>query len=194
MKTPDKAELKVLSFKTAADFKKWLAGNYDSSMGIWIRFFKKNSGEKTITHTEALDEAICYGWIDGQIDSYDNRSWLHKFTPRRPRSIWSKKNTIHAERLTETGKMKASGLAEVEKAKADGRWQKAYDAQTEMNFPEDFLKRLSRDKNARLFFESLNRANKYSIAWRLQTAKKPETREKRIIKILEMLSKGEKFH
>jgi uncharacterized protein YdeI (YjbR/CyaY-like superfamily) len=190
----EKAELEILSFKTAADFEKWLAKNHKNSPGIWLRFFKKDSGEKTVSHKEALDEAICYGWIDGQINSYDARSWLHKFTPRRPKSIWSKKNTDHAERLAKTGRMKTSGLAEVEQAKADGRWKIAYDAQADMKFPEDFLKRLSRDKQAKVFFDSLNKANRYSIAWRLQTAKKPETREKRINKILEMLSKGEKFH
>jgi uncharacterized protein YdeI (YjbR/CyaY-like superfamily) len=194
MKTSVKAELEVFSFKVSAEFGKWLAKNYDKSPGIWLRFYKKDSGEKSISHSEALDLAICYGWIDGQLNSYDDKSWLHKFTPRGAKSIWSKKNTNHAERLTTAGKMKTPGLAEVEKAKSDGRWKIAYDSQTEMKFPEDFLRRLSRDKNAKLFFESLNRANKYSIAWRIQTAKKPETREKWIKKILEMLSNGEKFH
>jgi uncharacterized protein YdeI (YjbR/CyaY-like superfamily) len=194
MKTADKNELKVLSFKTAIEFEKWLASNHPLSQGIWVRFFKKDSTEKTITHGEALDQALCYGWIDGQLNKHDAISWVHKFSPRGPKSIWSKRNTGHAERLIKTGKMKPSGLAEVEKAKADGRWAKAYDSPAEMKIPDDFINELSRDKRAKKFFESLNRANKYAIAWRLQTAKKQETREKRIKAILEMLSKEQKFH
>jgi len=194
MKISEKNELKVHSFKTPKELEKWLVKNHNISNGIWLRFFKKDSGEKTITYNEALDEALCYGWIDGQLKTYDDKSWIRKFTRRSPKSIWSKRNTNHIERLTALGKMKPSGLTEVEKAKADGRWTKAYDSPGKMKIPDDFMKELSKNKNAKTFFESLNRANKYSIAWRLQTAKKPETREKRIKVILEMLSKGQKFH
>lgn len=194
MKTVDKNELKTLSFKTQKTFEKWLDKNRDTEKGIWLRLFKKDSGEKTITHAEALDEALCYGWIDGQANKYDDISWVQKFTPRSGKSIWSKRNTDNIERLTALGKMKPAGLAEVEKAKADGRWANAYNAASEMIIPEDFMKRLSKNKKAKTFFESLNRANKYSIAWRLQTAKKPETREKRMKAILEMMAEGKKFH
>ncbi len=194
MKAPNKKELKTLSFKTPKAFEKWLGKNHNKVDGIWLKFFKKDSREKTITYAEALDEALCYGWIDGQANKYDEVSWIQKFTPRRSKSIWSKRNTTYIERLTEAGKMKPSGLAEVERAKADGRWEKAYDKPSDMKVPVDFIKKLLRNKKAKTFFESLNKANKYAIAWRLQTAKKPETREKRMKMIIEMLSKGEKFH
>ncbi len=194
MKMADKPEYEMISFKTAKELEKWLAKNHAASKGIWLRLFKKESGEKSVTYNEALDEMLCYGWIDGQIKKYDDRSWIRKFTPRGSKSIWSKKNTDHIERLTKLDKMKASGLSEVEKAKADGRWLKAYDSPIEMKMPEDFIKLLSKNKTAKTFFESLNKANKYAIGWRLQTAKKPETREKRMKMILEMMDKGKKFH
>ena len=194
MKSSETAAYKVVSFKTPVAFEKWLAKNHNKVKGIWIRYFKKDSGEKTITHKEALDVALCYGWIDGQADKYDDISWLVKFTPRGAKSIWSKKNTENIERLTSLGKMKPPGLAEVEKAKADGRWDRAYDAQSTMQIPDDLVKQLSKNKKAKAFFDTLNRTNKFAIVWRLQTAKKPETREKRLKLILEMLSNKQKFH
>ena len=147
-----------------------------------------------MTYAEGLDEALCCGWIDGQLDKYDEKSWLRKFTPRRSKSVWSKRNIEHVNRLIQAGKMKLAGLKEVEAAKADGRWERAYDSPSAMQVPEDFLKELSKDKKAKAFFETLNKANTYAIAWRLQTAKKPETREKRMKAILEMLKRGEKLH
>jgi uncharacterized protein YdeI (YjbR/CyaY-like superfamily) len=189
-----KPELKIVSFKTPKDMEKWLAKNHDKSPGIWLRMFKKDSGKKSVNWQEAVVESLCYGWIDGQSKSYDDESWLQRFTPRRAKSIWSKKNTDHIERLTALGKMKPAGLAHVEKAKADGRWAKAYDSPASMQVPDDFMKALAKNKTAKAFFESLSKANKYAIAWRLQTAKKPETRAKRMKMILEMLKKGEKFH
>jgi uncharacterized protein YdeI (YjbR/CyaY-like superfamily) len=194
MNTSDKLELKVLSFSTAKTFNQWLTKNHDATTGIWIKFFKKGSGEKTITYAEALDEALCFGWIDGQIKKFDEQSWIRHFTPRGEKSIWSKRNTGHAERLVTTGRMKPPGLKQVEKAKADGRWTLAYDSPANMEIPEDLIKAISKNKKAKSFFESLNKANLYSIGWRLQTAKRPETREKRIKAILEMLAKGQKFH
>ena len=187
-------DLQIISFKSQKDWASWLEKNHAGSNGIWLRFYKKGSGVKSVTHAEALDEALCYGWIDGQINKHDEHSWIHKFTPRRSRSIWSKRNIEHVDRLTKGGKMKPSGLKEVEAAKVDGRWEKAYDAPGTMQVPEDFLKELSRNKKAKIFFETLNKANLYSIAWRLQTAKKPETRARRMQAILTMLIKGEKFH
>src|SRR5271155_4098650 len=189
-----KPDLKIISFKTPTAFEKWLAKNHTKSNGIWLRMFKKDSGKKSVNWQEAVVEALCYGWIDGQAKPYDAESWIQRFTPRREKSTWSKRNTDHIERLTASGRMKPAGLAQADKAKADGRWAKAYDSPANMQVPDDFLKALAKNKTAKAFFESLNKTNKYAIAWRLQTAKKPETREKRMRSILEMLSKKEKFH
>jgi len=190
----NKTDLPIISFKSPKDWASWLAKNHAKSNGIWLRLFKKDSGVATVTYAEALGEALCYGWIDDQLEKYDEKSWLRKFTPRRPKSVWSKRNIEHVNRLTDAGKMKPSGLKEVEAAKADGRWEKAYDSPSAMQVPDDFLKELAKDKKAQAFFETLNKANTYAIAWRLQTAKKSETRAKRMKAILEMLKRGEKFH
>jgi len=189
-----KTDLPIIAFKSSSDWASWLDKNHAQSNGIWLRFFKKDSGVASATHAEALDEALCYGWIDGQLEKYDEKSWLHKFTPRRPKSVWSKRNIEHVNRLTAAGKMKPSGLKEVEAAKADGRWERAYDSPSAMQVPEDFLKKLSKNKKTKAFFETLNKANTYAIAWRLQTAKKPATRARRMQAILERLKRGEKFH
>ena len=184
----------VIAFNSSDEWEKWLRENHSKSQGIWLRIFKKDSGEKTVSYAEALDEAICYGWIDGQKNKYDNDSWVQKFTPRRRGSSWSKNNTAHAERLFKTGRIQPSGLKEIEAAKADGRWDSAYHSQSTASIPDDFIKELDKNKKAKTFFKTLNKTNIYSIAYRLQTAKKTETREKRKKLILEMLSKGEKFH
>lgn len=187
-------DLPIIAFKSSKEWASWLAQNHTKSSGLWLRLFKKDSGVASVTYAEALDEALCYGWIDGQLDKYDEKSWLRKFTPRRPKSVWSKKNIAHIERLTRAGKMKSAGRQEVEAAKADGRWKRAYDSPSAMQIPADFLKALSQDKKAKAFFATLNKANTYAIAWRLQTAKRPETRAKRLQAILAKLKKGEKFH
>lgn len=192
--SPDKANLPILSFPSPAEWSRWLAKNHDTAKGLWLRFFKKGSGVKSIIYAEALDEALCYGWIDGQLNKHDEDSYLQKFTPRGPKSVWSKRNTEHVKRLGEEGRMKPAGLKQVEAAKADGRWEKAYESPGKMAVPEDFLKALSKNKKAKAFFDTLNKANSYAIAWRLQTAKKQETREKRVKAIVEMLAKEEKFH
>jgi len=189
-----KTDLPIMSFEFAQEWEAWLAGNHASSDGLWLRFFKKGSGKPTVTHDEALDVALCYGWIDGQAKKYDDLSWIQKFTPRRAGSVWSRRNTEHVERLIQENRMQPPGLAEVEAAKADGRWERAYDSPSKMAVPEDFLEELAQNQEAKAFFETLNKANIYAIAWRLQTAKKPETREKRMKAILAMLAKGEKFH
>jgi len=186
--------MNTIAFKSAADFRSWLSENHDKIDGIWLRIFKKDSGKATVTYAEALDQALCFGWIDGQKKSYDELSWIQKFTPRRPKSSWSKINTQHVKRLTKAGRMMLAGLAAVDAAKADGRWQAAYDSHRTATPPEDFLKALRRDKKAKAFFESLNKANVYAIVYRLQTAKKPETRERRLQSILAMMSRSEKFH
>jgi uncharacterized protein YdeI (YjbR/CyaY-like superfamily) len=182
------------SFKTPTEWRRWLTKHHAKPEGIWLRFFKKASGVKSITYAEALDEALCFGWIDGQLKNFDTTSWLQKFTPRRSKSIWSKRNREHVARLIKEKRMTAAGLKEVEMAKKDGRWEGAYDSPKNMQVPADFLRELKKDKNAYAFFQTLNKANTYAIAWRLQTAKKPETREKRMQALLQMLGQGKKLH
>jgi uncharacterized protein YdeI (YjbR/CyaY-like superfamily) len=189
-----KTDFPILFFESQEEWRTWLEQNHNVANGVWLRFYKKGTGIVSLNYPWALDEALCYGWIDGQSKTFDEKSYLQKFTPRRVKSIWSKRNIEHIGRLIKEGKMKASGLKEAETAKADGRWERAYDSPGNLSIPEDFLLELSKDKNALAFFESLNKANTYAITWRLQTAKKPETREKRMKIILGMLSRGEKFH
>lgn len=191
---PVEKEYPVLFFETPAAFRKWLEKNHAVASGIWLRMYKKKSGVASINYDLALDEALCYGWIDGQVKTYDEQSYIQKFTPRRTRSMWSKRNIEHVARLEKEGRMMPSGIKEVEAAKADGRWDVSYDSPSNMGAPEDFLKELSKNKKSAEFFNSLSKANQYAINWRLQTAKKPETREKRMKLILEMLAKGMKFH
>jgi len=183
-----------VAFESAREAENWFARNHAKSQGIWVRFFKKDSGVPSATYQETLDCALCFGWIDGQLKKHDDASWLRKFTPRRANSTWSKKNTEHAERLIRSGRMRPAGYREIEAARKDGRWKAAYDPPSKMSIPADLLKRLDDHRRAKAFFETLNRANLYAIAWRLQTAKKPETREKRLDDIVAMLSRGQKFH
>ncbi len=184
----------TIEFKTAKSFETWFEKNHDKSNGFWLRIFKKDSGLKTITYAEALDAALCYGWIDGQRKSYDEESFLQKYCPRREKSIWSKINIGHVERLIHEGRMRPAGLSAIEKAKANGNWEKAYDSPSKMTIPDDFLAALSKNKKAEAFFKGLNKTNLFAIGFRLQTAKKQETREKRMKEIIEKLAKGEKFH
>jgi uncharacterized protein YdeI (YjbR/CyaY-like superfamily) len=186
--------MKTLSFASAAELRAWLAKNNGQSNGILLRIYKKASGVASVSYAEALDQALCYGWIDGQKLPADEQSWLQTFTPRRPKSGWSKKNTEHAERLVKSGDMTAAGLEEIVAAKTDGRWQAAYDSFGSASIPDDFIKLIAANKKAKSFFETLNQTNLYSIAYRLQTAKRPETRQKRMQAIIEMLARGEKFH
>jgi uncharacterized protein YdeI (YjbR/CyaY-like superfamily) len=183
-----------MRFKSSADYRSWLAKNHTRSDGIWLRIYKKVSTEASISYAQALDQSLCYGWIDGQKRRYDEYSWLQKFTPRRPKSGWSKINTQHAERLVESGEMTPAGLKAIKAAKVDGRWKAAYDSPGNATPPDDFLRELNKNKKAKAFFETLNKSNIYAIVYRLQTAKKPETRTKRMKMILAMLVKGEKFH
>jgi uncharacterized protein YdeI (YjbR/CyaY-like superfamily) len=189
-----KNELPVLFFATSVELRTWLEKNHMDSSGIWLRFYKKNSGVLSINYDLALDEALCFGWIDGQTKSLDRQSYLQKFTPRRARSIWSKRNIEHINRLEKEGKMEPSGMKEFEAAKSDGRLDRSYDSPSNMIVPVDLIDELSKDSKTAEFFNKLSRANKYAITWRLQTAKKPETREKRMKSIIEMLSQGKKFH
>lgn len=187
-------DIQIITFQSQKKWRNWLVKNYAKSNGVWLQLYKKNSGVKSINHEMALDEALCFGWIDGQAKSYDEQSYLQKFTPRRKRSIWSKRNTEKVEQLVKEGKMHSSGLAEIEAAKADGRWARAYDSPANMKIPDDFIKELSKKPKALSFFKTLNKTNTFSITWQLQTAKKPETREKRMKVIIEMMEQGKKFH
>jgi uncharacterized protein YdeI (YjbR/CyaY-like superfamily) len=184
----------ILFFKTQEEWEKWLAKNHDKVDGVWLQFYKKASGVESLTYHPALDEALCYGWIDGQVKQYDEKSYLQRFTPRRARSNWSHINTGHIERLTKLGKMKPSGIAEVERAKADGRWDNAYASPANMIVPGDFLKEIKKNKKAYEFFQTLNKSNTFAIAYQIQDAKKPETRERRMKKFIDMCERGEKLY
>lgn len=188
------AELPILEFRTPAGWETWLEQNHATSDGIWIRFFKKASGEETIVYAQALDGALCYGWIDGQVRKYDDVSYLQRFTPRRARSRWSQVNTGHVERLLAAGRMRPAGLRAVEEAKADGRWTRAYVSPRDAQAPEDFLRALRKNESAHAFYETLNRANVYAIVYRITTARRPGTRERWVRRIIEMLAQGETFH
>ncbi len=181
-------------FKSPAEFRRWLAKSHAQSDGIWLRIYKKGASEPSVTYAQALDQALCYGWIDGQKQKFDQDSWLQRFTPRRSRSGWSKINTQHAERLMKSGQMTPTGLKAIEAAKLDGRWKAAYDSPGNAVPPDDFLRELSKNRKARAFFETLNKRNTYAIVYRLQTAKKPETRTKRIQQFVAMLARNEKLH
>jgi len=190
---PTTTEFPILPFESKKKFAEWLAKNHDKSAGLWLKIAKKATGISTVTYAEALDVALCYGWIDGQKGSFDEQYFLQKFTPRRPKSIWSKINVEKVERLIASGEMKLSGLKAVEAAKLDGRWAAAYSSQKNMEVPADFQSALNKNKKAKAFFETLTGSRRYSFLLRIETAKKAETREKRIRQFVEMLAKGEMF-
>ncbi len=187
-------ELPIKAFTTSEKWNAWLLKNHSTSNGIWVKLYKKDSGKKGMTRAEALDEALCFGWIDGQSKSGDDKYWIQKFTPRRAKSLWSKINREHVARLIKEKRMQPAGLKEIEEAKKDGRWEQAYDSPKNMEVPADFLKELKKDKKAYEFYKTLNKTNLYAIGWRLQTAKKPETRERRMKTLLEMMKDGKKIH
>ena len=190
----EKKEFPVLGFPSPEKWEAWLHKNHAKSDGVWLRFHKKGSGVQTVVYAEALDAALCYGWIDSQAKKYDATSYIQKFTPRRSKSIWSKVNRGKVAALIKAGRMKAAGLAAIEAAKADGRWKAAYDSPRNIRMPAEFLRALGTDKKARAFFDTLNKANTYAIAWRIQTAKKPETRARRIAQFVKMMAEGRKLH
>jgi len=184
----------IRAFKTRKDFADWLGKNHKSAPGIWARIAKKSSGKKSITHAEGVEVALCYGWIDAQMLPESDDAWLQRFVPRRPRSIWSKVNRQKALALIASGEMKPAGLAEIDRAKKDGRWDDAYDSPSMATVPADFEKELELHPKAKAFFKTLSKANSYAITWRLQTAKKAETRAKRMRLFITMLEKGETLH
>jgi uncharacterized protein YdeI (YjbR/CyaY-like superfamily) len=183
-----------VAFASAKTWAAWLKKQHAKSAGVWIKFFKKASGVPTVSYAQALDEALCWGWIDGQARPFDDDAYLQRFSPRRPRSGWSKRNCDHVTRLEKEGRIQPSGAAQVAAAKADGRWEQAYDSPSQAKVPDDFLQALAKHKGAEAFFKTLNRANQYSISYRLQTARRPETRARRFDQILQMMKEGEKFH
>lgn len=185
-------EFQTLTFETQAKFRSWLAKNHSKEPGLWIRYAKKASGIKTIVYQEAVEEALCYGWIDGKVRTVDENYYIQRFTPRRSKSKWSRINRDKAEKLIESGKMKPAGLAEVERAKADGRWEAAYESPSNMTVPDDFSKALKKSAAAWKFWESLNKSNRYAILYQIRDAKKPETRARRIAKFVDMLKAEQK--
>ena len=186
--------LPIKTFRTPTEWKRWLHRDHDKAKGVWLRFFKKGSGIKGLTYAEALDEALCYGWIDGQARGLDATSYLQRFTPRRRQSPWSKINREHVARLIKERRMQPAGLAEVERAKADGRWDVAYDSFGTATPPGDFKAALAKNRKATAFFATLSRQNLYAIYFRLHHAKKPETRAKRVAQFVEMLAEGRTIH
>lgn len=190
---PHNDDLPVRLFKTSAAWEKWLSG-HAGEKGVWLKFAKKGQGVVSVTYAEALDVALCHGWIDSQLKTLDAQFYLQKFTPRKPKSLWSKINVDKAEKLIVAERMMPGGLREVEAARADGRWQAAYDSASSMPVPEELAVALAMDGQAKAFFETLDRTNRYAVCWRVQTAKKPETRAARVEKLVAMLARGEKIH
>ena len=182
------------SFRSSQELRAWLAKEHARATNLLLRIYKKDSGVVLGTYAEALDQALCFGWIDGQKLPLDGISWVQKFTPRRSKSGWSKRNITHVNRLIQADQMTPAGLKQVEAVKVDGRWAAVYDSPANATVPPEFMKEVARNTKAKQFFSTLNRANLYAIAYRLQTAKRSETKIKRMKLIIEMLARGEKFH
>lgn len=187
------AELPIEHFADASAWERWLE-RHPASAGVWLKIAKKESGIASVSYAEALDVALCHGWIDGQKKGFDAQFFLQRFTPRRPRSLWSKINVAKVEALAAAGRLRPAGLREVEAAKADGRWAAAYSGAASMEVPEELAKALAKNRKARSFFEALDKTNRYAVCWRVQTARKPETRAARIETLVAMLARGEKIH
>jgi len=192
--TTRKPELPIIPFASRDAWEAWLEEHHATSDGLWLKIARKGSGLETLSFAEALDVALCYGWIDSQADSFDDQYWLLRFTPRRPRSKWSKRNRARVTKLIEEGRMKPVGLREVERARADGRWEAAYDAQSTATVPEDFRRELEKNEEAGEFFATLDSQNRYAILHRIQDAKRPETRARRIEKYAAMLREGKRLY
>jgi len=192
MKNTD--NLPIMAFETQQDWEAWLEEHHTNTKGIWLKLAKKDTGIASVSYAEALEGALCYGWIDGQKASFDDKYWLQKFTPRTARSIWSKVNCEKATALIAEGKMQPAGLQQVELAKSDGRWERAYESQSKITIPPDLQSELDKNQEAKDFFSTLDSANRYAFLFRIQTAKKPETRSARIQKFIEMLSQHQKLH
>jgi uncharacterized protein YdeI (YjbR/CyaY-like superfamily) len=186
--------LPQLPFGSATEWERWLEENHAASDGVWIKMAKKDSGIDSVRYPEVLDTALCFGWIDGRREALDERYFLQRFTPRRPRSRWSLINREKVKRLTAEGRVRPAGLAEAELAKADGRWEAAYAGQGNTSIPDDLQRELDARPEAKAFFAELSSQNRYAILYRLQDAKKPETRARRLAKFVAMLEAGERIH
>ena len=189
-----KRDLPVIAFKSQQAWNAWLTSQPAQSMGLWLKLAKKSSGIATVSKPEAIDTALCHGWIDGQLDSFDDDYWLIRFTPRQGTSKWSEKNRARALELVELGRMQPAGLNEIERAKKDGRWSAAYAPQSTAQVPDDLLAALAKHKRAKGFFDTLDSTNRYAILHRIHTAKKPETRIARIEKFVAMLIEGKTIY
>jgi uncharacterized protein YdeI (YjbR/CyaY-like superfamily) len=184
----------ILSFADQAAFDVWLAGQPSGCAGVWVKFAKKGAGIGGLTKAEAIDCALCHGWIDGQLQPYDGQSWLTRFTPRRPRGKWSENNRKRAAELTQAGRMRAGGLREAEAAQADGRWTAAYAPASTAAAPPDLQAALNAAPQAAAFFATLTGANRYAVLYRIGAAKQPETRARKIAEFVAMLARGETIH
>ena len=184
----------ILVFANKKKWADWLARQHDKSSGVWLKLAKKGSEIPSVTYDEALEVALCYGWIDGQKKGFDDKYWLQKFTPRGAKSIWSKINTEKAQKLIKSGAMRPAGLKAIEAAKQDGRWDAAYESQKNISVPDDFQAALDKNAKAKAFFTTLNSVNRYAILFRIHNVKSAETRTKRIQQFVGMLEKGEKLH
>jgi uncharacterized protein YdeI (YjbR/CyaY-like superfamily) len=184
----------ILEFRDIGQWERWLSRNHTVSKGVWIRIFKNGTRVPTVSNSDALDIALCYGWITGQAKSYDEDSWLARFVPRRPRSIWSKINTERAEKLITEGRMKPAGLAQVQEAKRDGRWERAYSPPSRATVPRDFAQELHKNRRAEEFFGTLDKANRYAVIFRIETTKSRTLRKAKIRRMIRMFEKGKKFH
>ncbi|HJV60956.1 MAG TPA: YdeI/OmpD-associated family protein [Albitalea sp.] len=196
MTTPSPADpaAEALHFATQRQWEAWLRKHHERSAGVWLRIARKEAGAPSVSYAQALESALCFGWIDGQKKALDAQHWLQRFTPRRPRSIWSKVNRSKALALIEQGRMQPAGLREVQRAQADGRWDDAYDSARTSTVPPDLQAALDAAPAAKAFFETLDGANRYAVLWRVQTAKLAPTRARRIEQFVAMLARGEKLH
>jgi uncharacterized protein YdeI (YjbR/CyaY-like superfamily) len=189
-----KPDLPIMPFASQSAWAKWLEANHEKSAGVWLKIAKKDAGIPTVTYAEALDQALCYGWIDSQKKSFDEKYFLQKFSPRGPKSIWSKINCEKVEQLIKAGRMTPAGMTAVESAKVDGRWDAAYDAQSRAVIPDDLQAALDANPSASSFFATLTGVNRYAILFRIQNTKKPETRQRNIEKFIAMLEQGKTIY
>jgi uncharacterized protein YdeI (YjbR/CyaY-like superfamily) len=192
MKQPD--TLPTISFATQQDWEAWLKEHHTDTKGLWLKIAKKGTAIPSVDYLEALDSALCYGWIDGQKASCDDKYWLQRFTPRNPKSMWSKANCDKATALIAARRMQPAGLRQVQSARDDGRWDLAYESQSKITIPDDFQRELDKNQEAKEFFSTLNSVNRYAILRRIQISKKPETRAARTEKFIDMLSKHQKLY
>jgi uncharacterized protein YdeI (YjbR/CyaY-like superfamily) len=187
------AEQPTLLFADQAAWEAWLADNYATSDGVWLQFAKKDTGYTSVNYVQALDVALCYGWIDGQSRKFDEIYYLQKFTPRRAKSMWSQINREKVARLIEAGRMREAGQKEIDRAKADGRWDMAYPSPSDITVPDDFAAALAANPAAKAFWDTLNKTGRYPFLFQTLTAKKPETRANRIARFMVLLADGKKL-